>query len=87
MNDLIAKIYNELTKNYVCSDFANISNYCDFLTYELADFKAMTKTVLNIACKAWEYDFTIKQSQFSDRQTLTIISGLWTIEIEYLLPI
>lgn len=87
MNDLTAKIYNELTKICVCDEFAGILNYCDFITCDLDDFKDMTKIVLNTACKACEYDFTIKKRKFPDRQTLEIISGLWVIEIEYLLPI
>ena len=87
MNDLIAKIYNELTKICVCDEFAGMLTYCNFTTCELDDFKDMTKIVLDVACKAWEYDFTIKEKQFPGRQTLEIISGLWVIEIEYLLPI
>lgn len=85
MNDLIAKIFNDLSASYVYSEYSNISNYIDFLTYDNIDYTEMKRIVFNTLSRQIGYEYTIKEREYPDRYTITLISGTFTIEIEYLI--
>lgn len=87
MNDLIAKIFNDLSTSFVYSEYSNISNYIDFLTYDNADYTEMKEIIFKTLARQIGYAYTIKEREYSDRYSLLLVSGLFTIEIEYLIPI
>lgn len=85
MNDLIAKIFNDLSSSFVYSEWNSISNYIDFITFDNVDYTEMKRIVFNTLARQIGFEYTIKEREYPDRYTIILISGTFTIEIEYLI--
>lgn len=75
MNDLIAKIFNDLSASYVYSEWNNISNYIDFITFDNVDYTEMKKIVFNTLSRQIGFEYSIIEREYPDRYTTTLISG------------
>lgn len=86
MNDLMAKIFNDLSTSYVYSEWNGFLNYIDFITYDPNDYKEMKEIIFKVLSRIIGYSYTIVENNYPDRNTMKIISEFYSIEIEYLLP-